>query len=95
MIEHHQHQPGAQQHADGGADLGSAGDDFAVAPVAQDGTEQPMVFQPGAQARRTFSRGPGGQQDELGGRQAGYDDGDQADAQADVGQQTEEEAGEF
>ncbi|MNR40144.1 hypothetical protein D3C85_1584060 [compost metagenome] len=53
-----------------------------------------MVFQPGAQARRTFSGGPGGEQDELGGRQAGYDDGDQADAEADVGQQAEEDAGE-
>ncbi|MNY70827.1 hypothetical protein D3C86_2090390 [compost metagenome] len=61
----------------------------------EDGAEQPMVFQPGTQARRTAGRGPGGQQDELGGWQAGYDDGDQADAQADIGQQAEEEAGEF
>ncbi|MNG30925.1 hypothetical protein D3C84_1166440 [compost metagenome] len=53
-----------------------------------------MVFQPGAQARRAFSRGPGGEDDELGGRQARYDNGDQANAEADVGQQAEEDAGE-
>ena len=34
-----EHQPGTQQHADGGADLGIALDDFAVAPVAQDRTK--------------------------------------------------------
>ncbi|MNN63403.1 hypothetical protein D3C81_1787790 [compost metagenome] len=54
-----------------------------------------MVFQPGTQARRAASRGPGGEKDELGGRQAGHDNGDQADAEADVGQEAEQHAGEF
>ena len=82
MIEHDPHQCGAQQHADGGADLGATRDDLAVAPVAEDRTEQSMVFQPGTQARRAFGRGPGGQQDEFGGVQAGDDDGDQADGES-------------
>ncbi|CAN2983312.1 hypothetical protein METHPM2_990008 [Pseudomonas sp. PM2] len=95
MIEHHQHQPGAEQHAHGGADFGAAGDDLAIAPVGQDRPEQAVVFQPGAEARRAFGGGPGGEQDEFGGGQPRYDNRHQADPQADVGQQAEQELGDF
>ncbi|MNQ93710.1 hypothetical protein D3C85_1091910 [compost metagenome] len=95
MLQKHQHHAGAQQHADSGADLGPALDYLAVAPVAQDRAKQAMVFQPGTQARRAAGGGPGGEEDEFGGGQAGNNDGHQTDAQADVGQQAEEQAREF
>ena len=44
MIEHHQHQASAQQHAHGGADFGTARDDLAIAPIEQDRAEQAAVL---------------------------------------------------
>ena len=95
VVKHIQHQPGAYQHADRGADLGFALDDFTVAPITQDRAKQTVVFEPGTQARRAFGRGPGSEQNEFGGRQAGNHDGDQANTQTHVGQQAKQHASYF
>ena len=95
MREHIQHYASREQHAEGGADFGFALDNFAVTPVVQNRAKQTMVFEPCTQARRAFGGSPGGEQDEFRGGQARHHNGDQTDAQADVGQQAEQNAGDF